>query len=95
MLSGLVYKSERKEHCSKSEIDNILTTCQERNKIRRVTGVLLYSDTTFIQYLEGDFKEIISLYNKIKTDSRHTNAAILGITPIDNRIFPGWQMGGF
>jgi len=93
MLSGLVYKSDRKENCSRNEIESILSTCQESNKRRRITGVLLYSNTTFIQYLEGDFKEVISLYNKIKTDHRHKNAAILGITPINHRIFPGWQMG--
>jgi hypothetical protein len=93
MLSHIVYVSVRKPECSEEEIQKILTACQNNNGKIDVTGVLLYSDTQFVQYLEGDYKQIIGLYDKIKTDDRHRNAVLISSSPISERSFPTWQMG--
>ena len=58
-----------------------------------ITGVLLYSDQQFVQYLEGDHKDILALYDKIKEDDRHRNAVMISSGPIKERSFPSWQMG--
>lgn len=93
MLSQLVYVSVRNSNCTDAEILKILAACQKNNASIDITGVLLYSKTSFIQYLEGEYKQIISLYDKIKTDNRHKNAVLVSSSPIKERIFPGWQMG--
>jgi hypothetical protein len=93
MLSHLVYVSVRKSNCTEQEIEKILTACKKKNGTLDITGVLLYSNTHFVQYLEGPYKEIISLYDIIKNDDRHKNAVLISSAPIQERSFPSWQMG--
>ena len=93
MLSHIVYVSTRKPACTEIEIQKILQSCEKNNKDIDITGVLLYSETQFVQYIEGPYKIIISLYDKIKTDPRHKNPVLISNSPIEKRIFPSWQMG--
>ncbi len=93
MLSQLVYVSTRTPNCTDSEIQKILESCKKNNHGTGITGVLLYSPTNFVQYIEGDYKTIISLYDKIKTDKRHKNPVLISSAPIQERAFPSWQMG--
>lgn len=93
MLSQLVYVSVRNASCTDEEIQKILEACKRNNKELDVTGVLLYSSTHFVQYLEGEFNKITSLYDKIKMDSRHKNSIMINTAPIKERSFPSWQMG--
>lgn len=93
MLSQLVYVSRRNENCTAEEIENILQACLRNNDKIDVTGVLLYSNTHFIQYLEGDYRKITGVYDKIKQDSRHRNVALITTGPIKERSFPSWKMG--
>jgi hypothetical protein len=93
MLSQIVYVSVRKPICTEGEIQKILASCKKNNGKVDITGVLLYSETQFIQYLEGAYNEIISLYDKIKLDDRHKNVSLIASAPIKARTFPSWQMG--
>jgi hypothetical protein len=93
MLSHLVYVSVRKPNCTEEEIENILAACKRNNAGLDITGVLLYSGTHFLQYLEGDYKEISGLYEKIKKDDRHKNVVLITTGPIKERTFPTWEMG--
>lgn len=93
MLTHLVYVSSRKPECTTQEIDKILAACNKNNKELDITGILLYSDSKFVQYLEGENKAIMTLYDKIKTDDRHRNAVLISHGLIKERSFPKWQMG--
>jgi hypothetical protein len=93
MLSQLVYVSNRKSNCTDVEIESILTACKKNNPGLDITGVLLYSDTKFIQMVEGNSKVITTLYDKIKLDNRHSNAMMISFGPIKERAFPSWHMG--
>jgi hypothetical protein len=92
MLSHLVYVSVRKKECTDEEIDKILAACKRNNPKLSITGVLLYSKTHFLQYLEGEYKEIIGLYEKIKSDERHKNVVLITTSAIKERTFPSWEM---
>jgi len=94
MLSHLVYISKRLPSCTDVEIAKILASCQANNGKIDVTGVLLYSPKQFVQYLEGDYEKIRDLYDKIKLDKRHERVMFISCTPIKERLFPSWQMGG-
>lgn len=74
-------------------IDSILASCQRNNAELDITGVLLYSDTHFFQYLEGNGPQIKKLYEHIKEDPRHRNVVMITIGGIQERAFPSWQMG--
>jgi hypothetical protein len=91
-LYQLVYSSTRNPSCTDAEIQKILASCEKNNPAQNITGVLLHSDNHFIQYLEGD-KDIINLYDLIKTDPRHSRVALLSYGPIRERMFPSWHMG--
>lgn len=93
MLSQLVYVSTRKPECTDKEIEKILDSCKKNNAPLNITGVLLYSDTKFIQLVEGDSKIIMNLYNKIKTDPRHNKPTMISYGPIKEKAFPKWHMG--
>lgn len=93
MLSQLIYVSNRKPTCTQQEIDNILISCKKNNPPLNITGVLLYSDTKFIQLVEGDAKVIMALYDKIKLDNRHSNPVMISYGAIKEKSFPSWHMG--
>lgn len=92
MLAQLVYVSSRKDKCTDQEIEKILEACKKNNPKLDITGVLLYSDEKFIQYLEGDSKEILALYDKIKEDDRHERSMVISYAPIQEKSFPSWHM---
>lgn len=92
-LYNLVYVSTRKPNCTESVLQDILEESRQNNHLKNITGVLLYSDNRFLQYLEGDKEVIFSLYKQIKKDPRHQQVTLLYNVPINGRIFPSWQMG--
>lgn len=93
MLSNLIYVSKRKSNCTTEEIDKILDACNRNNANEAITGILLYSDEKFVQYLEGDYKKIFELYDKIKLDDRHKEIRLINSSPIKEKVFPSWHMG--
>jgi len=93
MLSQLVYVSSRAAICNDDEIENILASCKKNNPELGITGILLYSDTKFIQMVEGEYKTIFTLYDKLKKDSRHYDFYMISCAPIKERAFPSWHMG--
>ena len=93
MLAHLAYVSVRKKNCTEEEIEKILASCQVNNGPLDITGVLLYSENKFIQYVEGESTALMTLYDKIKKDHRHEKAVMISYGPIQTRLFPSWQMG--
>ncbi len=92
-LYRLVYTSVRKPECDDQEIQNILDACKRNNPDDNLTGVLLHSKNRFIQYIEGNKDTVRSLYNKVKGDARHTAVNERDFSSIQERVFPGWNMG--
>lgn len=92
-LSQLIYASARLPECTDVEIKKILDAAIRKNGKIDITGVLLYSQTKFLQVLEGDKDEILRLYDLIKEDKRHKNVIMISLKPIEKRFFPSWQMG--
>ncbi len=92
-LHRLVYTSVRKPNCDDTEIEKILDSCRKNNPGRNITGVLVHSDKRFLQYIEGEKKDLEELFELIKKDDRHAAVNQRNFEPIDKRIFPSWQMG--
>ncbi|MCU0451358.1 MAG: BLUF domain-containing protein [Bernardetiaceae bacterium] len=88
MLANLVYLSIRKKACTEDDIAQILAKAEQNNSKEGITGVLLYSATRFVQYLEGEFQQIDGLYSKIKRDPRHERVTLLHTGLIQQRYFP-------
>jgi hypothetical protein len=93
MLAHLIYMSSRTPQCTDAEIEKIMASSVKNNPKLDITGVLLYSPKSFVQYIEGELGALNKLYDKIKSDGRHKNTVMISNAPIKERSFPAWHMG--
>ncbi len=87
----MIYKSCHS--CSEKVIQEILESSRQHNAEKNITGCLLYSDGIFVQYLEGNRRDLEELYDRIKADERHFEVKEISIGPLRHRLFPTWVMG--
>lgn len=92
-MHRIIYLSSAEIHLSEEEIISLLKKSRLYNTQRDITGMLLYLDGNFLQVLEGDKKEVIDLYEKIKEDCKHKGLICVFDDETDNRQFPDWSMG--
>ena len=92
MLVRLLYASRATQPPGK-QIGSILAECQKNNPARGVTGVLCFSDTVYLQVLEGGRDEVCETFNAIVRDERHEHVRLLSFEEISERRFGGWTMG--
>jgi len=77
---------------SRADVDSILASSQRNNPARDVTGLLLYNGRNFLQLLEGEESELVSLMVKISHDPRHTGISMIDRKIVDARACPDWAM---
>lgn len=75
------------------ELKKILATANENNRARNVTGALAFDDAHFIQILEGERRDVWETFQRIATDSRHTDVTLVQFTDVPERLFGNWWMG--
>ena len=73
MFLTISYLSSASEMLSNDDIVALMTETKDFNDANKISGILIYSDHTFFQVLEGDFNVVKPLYNKIQEDYRHYN----------------------
>ena len=98
MVLRLVYSSVNSDmgpNDSKLQrLRDILGSAQKHNGQNNVTGFLVFDGTTFLQILEGERKDVIETYDRIKVDKRHKDIHLLEMTDVAQRQFADWHMGG-
>ena len=75
------------------ELLDILEVARANNTQLQVTGMLMYSDGSFIQVLEGQPPVVEKLLRKIRRDTRHRGFLMLLDRVVQERDFEGWSMG--
>jgi len=94
MLHHLIYISRSVDHFDDTLLLNLLSSARKRNLQNQITGLLLYDDKTFVQYIEGPKQPLNQLMATISRDPRHTVMAYLLREPSEEgRLFPDWSMG--
>ena len=93
VLVRLIYASKVSQHFGPMDLKDILAASRRNNTAQGVTGLLIMSDGSFFQCLEGGRAAVNSTYAKILKDTRHANSVILSCVEIDKRQFSGWSMG--
>jgi hypothetical protein len=88
----LVYSSAAVRPLTHEALVDLLEQSRTRNVARRVTGMLLYRDSRFLQLLEGDERVVRDLYARITTDPRHQRVRTVGERRRLLRQFPTWTM---
>jgi hypothetical protein len=92
-MKQIVYISTAVKLMDDNSLLKILDIARKHNAEHAVTGVLLYSDGTFIQALEGPGGGVDNIYEAIVNDSRHKNITKLVDNEITGRSFNDWWMG--
>ena len=62
-------------------------------RISPVCSVMMNNTLYLVQLLEGEYRAVNDVYNKITNDKRHEKMTLLYYTSIDSRFFPEWTMG--
>lgn len=74
-------------------LTDILQIARDHNSSKGISGLLLYTNRTFIQNLEGPKDEVLKLLVKIRKDKRHIGVMEVFAGEIEERNFSGWSMG--
>jgi hypothetical protein len=92
-LIHLIYASVATESLAPEQLKNLLRDSRTANKRAGLTGMLLHSEGSFFQVLEGEPTAVNSLFRKLDRDQRHQQVTLIIQEPIARRSFEDWTMG--
>ncbi|WP_423186326.1 BLUF domain-containing protein [Alishewanella sp. d11] len=88
----IVYYSTATREFSEQDLIELLSVANKYNNALGITGCLVYSNGKFIQLLEGERKNVLELFEKIKRDPRHNNVTVTVEMTVNQKLFPDWGM---
>jgi hypothetical protein len=91
-LHRIIYLSKRNPDMSVQELKDIFLVSDDKNLHQQLTGMLIYSNSCFMQVLEGELLPLNRVYSKISQDKRHYDLCILEFCGIQSRSFGDWNM---
>jgi len=91
----IIYASRAVKAFSRAEFKDLLQGSRTKNARTKVTGMLVYHESVFVQVLEGEEQCVRGIFQSIEKDPRHTSISVLRRNrPVcSNRIFGDWSMG--
>lgn len=92
-LLAVAYVSSAAHLFNEEELERLLRAARQANEAEQVTGVLLYDDGSFFQYIEGPPEGVDRIYQRIKASREHHGLIQLLRAPIADRNFESWRMG--
>lgn len=92
MFKYIAYVSRQSFILTDEDISSLLVTCRTKNTRVGITGMLIYFDGTFVQFLEGPEENIDALYETISRDKRHQDVILLIDGVSNKRAFADWSM---
>jgi hypothetical protein len=92
-LFHCIYASAATRRFTTPELTSLLQQSRENNQRIGATGMLLHSESSFFQVLEGSEDVLQALYAKIALDPRHAQVTRIIWEPIAERTFDAWSMG--
>ena len=90
----LIYKSRAKQRIDWETVRKLIRKSEENNEDAGITGVLLATETHFLQVLEGSFDQVNELFMRIVRDTRHDQVQLIAFDCVESRLFGGWAMHG-
>lgn len=92
MTYAILYVSEAIKDLSDETVADISRVSSINNARDKISGALLYMKGEFLQVLEGEEKILMSTYQRIDADPRHSAANLLFYGSIKSRSFKNWDM---
>jgi hypothetical protein len=93
-LRSMVYKSRCKGVADWNLVTSILASSNKNNPTNGITGVLVVTETQFLQVLEGEFEALNATFERISRDTRHHKVQLISFSEIEERKFGDWGMHG-
>ena len=93
-LYSMIYKSRCKGLANWDLVNSILASSSRNNAEDQITGVLVATDTHFLQVLEGEYKVLNATFERIVHDPRHDTVQLISFGQIEERQFADWAMHG-
>ncbi len=91
-IFSIIYTSTATKFLSHQELDDILKSARQRNEKYQVTGVLLYADGRFMQYLEGALADLHEVLEYVKSSKQHCELEFREALPVERRAYKNWSM---
>ena len=91
-LTHLVYVSRITEEFSDQDLHAILCASQRNNLLLNITGILVYKNGRFMQFLEGSEFNVLKIFTVIKKDFRHHDIDVIRKKKILKRQYENWRM---
>jgi hypothetical protein len=92
-LIHCIYTSTAKAGFSAAQLAELLRRARIRNQAAGITGMLLYTEGSFFQALEGEAGDVDDCYARIQVDPRHGKVTRIIREAIARRSFSDWTMG--
>jgi hypothetical protein len=92
-LMHCIYASAALGHPETVELTALLQAARKHNEAAELTGMLLYTEGSFFQVLEGAPHAVEALYARIELDKRHEKVTKIVAEAIPGRSFADWTMG--
>jgi hypothetical protein len=92
-MRRIVYASRALHDFDDEELLALLGRARATNQQGGVTGMLVYSARSFLQLIEGEDDQVEVVWDRIRTDGRHTDLRVLLDGPVSVRQFDAWTMG--
>jgi methanogenic corrinoid protein MtbC1 len=92
LVSTLIYRSQAATQLPPAGLERLLNRAKARNRGLGVTGMLLFSDNQFFQWLEGPPEGVAQIWDSICQDPRHGHIELIDHHTRSLRLFGDWDM---
>ena len=92
-MHAIAYVSAASWNLLDEQIEHIVSESRRLNTLNGITGVLLYCDGNFMQYIEGEEDAVVETFARIRASESHYQINELMNQPILEREFGDWTMG--
>jgi hypothetical protein len=87
-----VYVSHASPWLGENDVDELVRAARNNNARMGVTGALFFERGRFFQVLEGERSALVPLFDRIRSDDRHSNVQLLIEDDLESRQFGSWSM---
>ncbi len=91
-LATISYRSRAVHLFSELQLAQLLESAREYNRANSLTGLLVYDEGRFFQWIEGSPEKLSKVWDSIQRDPRHTDIQIMGNQSVPLRFFGDWDM---
>jgi hypothetical protein len=91
-IGMLAYRSRAVVAPTDRELDLLLSQAQGRNRAELLSGLLIYDQGCYFQWLEGPQEALQRVWGSIQRDPRHRDVQVLREEAMPKRFFGDWDM---